>query len=276
MNQGNPAYAIAAFVLCAALAAGYGLRHVLSQPVVPALIARDADAPRELSPSLGAHIGRLLHDRLPSDRGSNPRLIALTFDDGPYPVETPLLLDMLRDLRVPATFFLIGDDTEIFPDLARRIEADGDEIANHTQTHPANFEALDRAQVERQLTDGARTLGRYVRDPAITTLMRPPHGRFTVATVQAAQHAGYHVVLWNDDPGDWRSALTPQAMAAHIERFATAPEIMLLHSGRLATIEVLPTVVAHFRAAGFRFVTVGELMREVPVAKIDHPAKLRV
>jgi peptidoglycan/xylan/chitin deacetylase (PgdA/CDA1 family) len=266
----------AAFALGAALAAGYALRHVLSQPVVPALIARDADAPRELSPGLAAHLGRMLHDRLPRDRSASPKLIALTFDDGPYPVETPLLLDVLRDLHVKATFFLIGDDTELFPDLARRIEAAGDEIANHTQTHPAAFEALDTAQVRRELRDGARTLERYVRDPAITTMMRPPHGRFTLATVEAAQSAGYHVVLWNDDPGDWRAAATPEAMAAHVERFATAPEIMLLHSGRLNTIEVLPTLVAHFRAAGFRFVTVGELMGQVPVTIIDHPAKLRV
>ena len=276
MKARGTTYTFAAFALFAALATAYALRHLLQQPVVPALIARDADAPRELSASIGAHLGRLFHDRLPDERGPAPKLIALTFDDGPYPVETPLLLDVLHDLRVPATFFLIGDDTEIFPDLARRIEADGDEIANHTQTHPANFEALGSVQVERELSDGARTLGRYVRDPAVTTLMRPPHGRFTLATVQAAQHAGYHIVLWNDDPGDWRSALTPQAMAAHVERFATAPEIMLLHSGRLTTIEVLPTIVAHFRAAGFRFVTVGELMREVPVVRIDHPAKLRV
>ncbi len=135
---------------------------------------------------------------------------------------------------------------------------------------------MPAARVQSELRDGARTLQRYVRDPAITTMMRPPHGRFTLATVQAAQRAGYHVVLWNDDPGDWRAVATPEVMAAHVERFATAPEIMLLHSGRLNTLEVLPTIVAHFRAAGFRFVTAGELMREVPVATIDHPAKLRV
>ncbi len=265
-----------AAMLVIGIAAGLGVRHLLSRPAAPALIARDADASRALSPGLAAHLGRIVHDRMPADRQNSPRLIALTFDDGPYPVETPLLLDVLRELRVPATFFLIGDDTELFPDLARRIQAGGNEIANHTQTHPADFEALAATQVELELQAGARTLQRYVHDPAITSMMRPPHGRFTLATVEAAQRAGYHVILWNDDPGDWRSAATPAVMAAHIERFATAPEIMLLHSGRLNTLEVLPTIVAHFRKAGFRFVTVGELMRDVPVAKINHPAKLRV
>lgn len=267
---------LSALVLVAALAAGYALRHVLSQPVVPALITQNADAPRALSAGIAPHLKRLFYDRMPADRSTSPKLVALTFDDGPYPVATPLLLSLLHDLHVPATFFLIGDDTELFPDLARRIAAGGNEIANHTQTHPADFEALGPPAVERELRDGADTLQRYVKDPAITTMMRPPHGRFSLETVEAAQRAGYHVVLWNDDPGDWRAAATPAVLAAHVERYATAPEIMLLHSGRLNTIEVLPTIVAHFRAAGFRFVTVGELMREVPVAKIDHPAKLRV
>jgi peptidoglycan/xylan/chitin deacetylase (PgdA/CDA1 family) len=276
MKPARRLFAFAAVLLVAGLAAAYGLRHLLSAPVVPAIIVRGADARRELSPGLGAHLGRLLHDRIPGDRSARPKLIALTFDDGPYPVETPLLLAELRDLHVPATFFLIGDDTEIFPDLARRIEAGGNEIANHTQTHPARFEALDAAGVRLELAEGARTLQRYVHDKAITTMMRPPHGRFTLATVEAAQSAGYHVVLWSDDPGDWRAAATPDVMAAHVERFATAPEIMLLHSGRLNTIEVLPTIVAHFRAAGFRFVTIGQLMRDVPIAQIDHPAKVRV
>ncbi len=227
-----------------------------------------------LSPSLEAHVGRFLHDHITADRSGRPRLVALTFDDGPYPVDTPLLIDVLRDLGVPATFFLIGDDTELFPDLARRIERAGGEIANHTQTHPARFDELSGPDVRRELRDGAATLERYARDPAISTLMRPPHGRFTEETVDAAQAAGYHVVLWNDDPGDWRTAATPAVIDAHVAKYATAPEILLLHSGRLNTIESLPLLVSRFRAAGYRFVTVGGLLRRVPVAEIVHPERL--
>jgi peptidoglycan/xylan/chitin deacetylase (PgdA/CDA1 family) len=246
-------------------------------PVVPALVARDADAHHLLSQSLAARIDRYFHDKPPppEDRAGNPRLIALTFDDGPYPVETPLLLDVLADLHVPATFFLIGNDAEQFPALVRRIEQGGHEIANHTQTHPADFQALSAAEVKTELDDGAQTLERYVKDPAIRTLMRPPHGRFTEATVRAAQHDGYDVVLWDDDPGDWR-VMTPDAIATHVEEDAAAPDIVLLHSGRLSTIEALPDLVARFRAAGFTFVTVGNLRARVPLGQILHPAKFRV
>ncbi|MBD5633630.1 MAG: polysaccharide deacetylase family protein, partial [Candidatus Eremiobacteraeota bacterium] len=149
------------------------------------------------------------------------------------------------------------------------------EIANHTQTHPADFDALSPAEVSAELRGGVATLERYVRDPAIRTMMRPPHGRYTLGTLQTAQHDGYDVILWNDDPGDWRS-VTPQQILDHIERNATAPEILLLHSGRQNTIDALPEMVARFRAAGFAFVTVGQLLQKVPVTQILHPAKLRI
>ena len=264
----------------AILALGYGgyrfFHHALAAPV-PAIVERRANAHALLSSSLGARIDRALHDRPPAaaDRAANPRLIALTFDDGPYPVETPLLLDELADLHVPATFFLIGDDADRFPDLTRRIARDGHEIANHTQTHPAYFDTLAPRAVSDELRRGAATLERYARDPAIRTMMRPPHGRFTETTVETAQRDGYDVILWNDDPGDWRE-LTPEAIADHVGAHATAPDIVLLHSGRLATVLAMPDIVKRFRAAGFTFVTVGRLMAQVPAGHVLHPAKLRV
>ncbi|GAC1303954.1 MAG: hypothetical protein NVSMB19_14400 [Vulcanimicrobiaceae bacterium] len=253
----------------------FGVVHVATKPVIPAVVVRNTDAHRILSPSVGARVDRFLHDRPPTDRSGNPKLVALTFDDGPYPIETPLLLDVLAELHVPATFFLIGHDTDLYPGLARRIASEGHEIANHTQTHPYEFDKLSPRQVTTELADGARTLERYVRDPAIRTMMRPPHGRFNEATVATAQRDGYHVILWNDDPGDWRS-VPPAALLDHLRENATAPDIVLLHSGRLNTVQALPAIVARFRAAGFGFVTVGQLMAHVPARAIVHPLKLHV
>jgi peptidoglycan/xylan/chitin deacetylase (PgdA/CDA1 family) len=270
----RPLVALAAAALvCVALA--FFAFHRLREPVIPAVVTRSTDAHRMLSKSITARIDRFFHDRGASDRSANPKLIALTFDDGPYPVETPLLLDVLADLHVPATFFLIGDDAQKFPELARRIAAAGDEIANHTQSHPARFDLLTKPEVTSELVRGASTLVQYAHDPAITHMMRPPHGRFTIDTVVAAQRAGYDVVLWNDDPGDWRT-MSPEAIVDHMGAHATAPDIVLLHSGRLSTIEALPQIVARFRAAGFRFVTAGQLLARVPAAAVVHPEKLRV
>jgi peptidoglycan/xylan/chitin deacetylase (PgdA/CDA1 family) len=264
--------AVAALAVSLAAYATYRLVLHVRAPVVPAVVTRSMDPHRALSRDVGTRLYRFLHDRPPRDRSTWPRLVALTFDDGPYPVETPLLLDALRDLNVRATFFLIGRDAQEFPELTRRIARNGHEIANHTLTHP-NLDELDAAGVQRELDGGREALSRLVRDPAIGDLMRPPHGRFTEETIRAAQAGGFHVILWNDDPGDWRS-VGPAEIEAHIAQHATAPDIVLLHSGRLATVEMLPAIVARFRRAGFSFVTVTELMRDVPTAIIDHPERL--
>ncbi len=94
-----------------------------------------------------------------------------------------------------------------------------------------------------------------------------------MATVRVAQAAGFDTILWSDDPGDWR-AVPVTALRDHLLSRATAPEIVLLHSGRPATVAALPEVIAAYRRAGFRFVTVGELLRRVPADQLNHPAKL--
>ncbi len=237
--------------------------------LVPAVVTRQMDAARALSPSIAARVRRLI--RGPAPQAERPKLIALTFDDGPYPVTTPLLLDALHDLGIHATFFLIGRDAQQFPELTRRIAAFGNEIGNHTLTHP-DLDRLAPARVRAEILDGARALRAYSDDPAITSMMRPPHGRYTLATVETAQRAGYDVMLWNDDPGDWRT-VTPQDLIEHILTHATRPEVVLLHSGKLATIEMLPTVVDRFRRAGYSFVTAGELLRRAGAAAMNDPAR---
>lgn len=268
-------------VFAAAVAlVGYGVfrfsLHAGEQPI-PAVVAKNDDAHRAVSAALDARIGRfLLHDRGPSIAPGAAKLVALSFDDGPYPLRTPLLLDVLADLHVRATFFLVGNDAAQYPLLTERIAHDGHEIANHTLTHPEHFENLDAAEVAAELSGGASLLERYASDPAIRTMMRPPHGRYSEGTVRAAQRAGYQVILWNDDPGDWRARIPAARLAQHVENNASAPDIILLHSGRISTIEMLPEVVARFRKAGFTFVTVGEMMSRLPVPAINHPAKMPV
>ncbi len=252
---------------------GYRLYRRTDALGAPAIVTPQMDVHRLLSPSLAVRWERLIHGNAPP-AGPRPKLVALTFDDGPYPVDTPLLLDVLDDLHVPATFFLIGRDGQQYPELVRRIAADGYEIADHTLTHP-DLDRLDDTAVRQEIDAGAAQLGKVVADPALRTLMRPPHGRYREATLRVAQTAGYDVVLWTDDPGDWRQ-VSAGALQQHIFAHATAPEILLLHSGRPATVEMLPAVVGRFRAAGYTFVTVGNLLHAVSPDQLNHPRKLRL
>jgi peptidoglycan/xylan/chitin deacetylase (PgdA/CDA1 family) len=264
------AVAIAVIVL---LGLAYGGNRIYrrSLPPLPAVVLHDADLAPLLQPSLGARIRHAIVGSAADGRVAGPKLIALTFDDGPYPVDTPMLLQVLRDAHVPGTFFLIGRDAEQYPGLVRAIAADGNEIADHTETHP-DLTKLDSAAVTGELTAGAATLDRLVRDPSIRTEFRPPHGRFRSATLAAAQQAGYDTILWTDDPGDWRS-VTRTTLAAHIARFATSPEILLLHNGRPETVALLPGIIARFRQAGYTFMTVAELVRRLGPGPLNHAAR---
>ncbi|MDP9018096.1 MAG: polysaccharide deacetylase family protein [Candidatus Eremiobacteraeota bacterium] len=237
----------------------------------PTVIAQKMDVHQAIARDLPSRARRLMQQPILARHADGPRLIALTFDDGPYAVTTPLLLDALRDLRVHATFFYIGRDAQQYPELTSRTSREGHEIANHTFSHP-NLDQLSNAAVAEELASGARALHRYSADPAIDHLFRPPHGRYTEATLQVAQKLGYQTILWSDDGGDWRT-LTVQSLAEHLETHATAPEIVLLHSGRLPTIQMLPEVVARFRAAGYEFVTVSQMLARVTLDQTNHPSK---
>jgi peptidoglycan/xylan/chitin deacetylase (PgdA/CDA1 family) len=261
-----------AIALAAVLLAGYAFGRLLrkSDDRLRPVVVRPADNAAQLvHPSWGMRLHAITAAAPPM--ATRERLIALTFDDGPYPITTPLLLQTLADLRVPATFFLIGRDAQQYPDLEREIAAGGHEIADHTLTHP-DLDKLGAAAVSGELRDGAAALRAIAPDPAEATLFRPPHGRYTLATLQAAQAAGYTAVLWNDDPGDWRSVGAAD-IAAHVLARATAPEILLLHSGRPATVAALPGIVAAYRRAGYTFLRVNDLLARVQPDHLEHPAR---
>lgn len=265
---------IAAVVIAAGLIAGGWRVFVHRSNLVPALVTPQTNVHLEFSDDINARLYRVTHELPTEDRSARPRLIALTFDDGPYPVYTPMLLDVLHDLHVPATFFLIGKDAQHWPELTQRIEAAGNEIADHTYTHP-NLDQESADQVRREILEGRDALWDLAQDPAERTLMRPPHGRYTERTLEIAQSLGYFVVLWTDDSGDWRT-VPVASLEQHLVAHATAPEIVLLHSGKLATIEALPFVVDRFRKAGYRFVTVGELLKLVQTGELNHPLRKAV
>ncbi len=263
-----------AIVLALALGAGGWRLFRHESNLVPAIVTPQMDVHNEFSGDLSARLYRIVHRTIAADNSPRLKLIALTFDDGPYPIFTPLLLDELHKYQVPATFFLIGRDAEQWPEITRRIVADGNEIGDHTYSHP-NLDQETAAQVENEVLRGRDVLWSITHDPSVRFLMRPPHGRYTITTLRTLQGIGYHVVLWTDDSGDWRT-LTPQQISRDMIRHASAPDIVLLHSGKLATIEALPDVIARFKRAGYTFVTVGEMLRLTTPQAINHPKRIAV
>ncbi|HZV25665.1 MAG TPA: polysaccharide deacetylase family protein [Acidothermaceae bacterium] len=262
---------VAAIVLVSGLFFGGWHELVHHSNIKPAFVTPSMNVHLEFSGDLVPRLYRATHDSIPVNRSARPKLIALTFDDGPYPIFTPMLLDVLTQLHVPATFFLIGRDAQEWPELAHRIEARGNEVADHTYSHP-NLDQESAGEVRHEVIEGRNVLWSLTHDSAVRTMMRPPHGRYTERTLQVVQSLGYDVVLWTDDGGDWRTVTVAQ-LQRHLLDHATAPEIVLLHSGKLATIEALPGIVASFEKAGYRFVTVGELLAHVTPNDLNHPLR---
>ena len=225
-------------------AAGRFVEH--KSKLVPALVTpanQRASRVLRTTSSRGSTASPTSFRKIARDR---PSLIALTFDDGPYPVFTPMLLDVLRDLRRPGDVLFDRRDAETVAGAhaAHRSRRQRDR-RSHLFASRIWIRRSDD-QVREEILRGRDVLWDLSRDPAVRTLMRPPHGRYTERTLQVAQSLGYSVVLWTDDSGDWRS-VTVDELERHLLEHATAPEIVLLHSGKLATIEALPFVVDRFR-----------------------------
>lgn len=239
-----------------------------SQPV---LVPAGVPAADVVSPPAGAIARRMaldVRDAIAPTRRA--RLAVLTFDDGPYPVTTPMLLAQLRALRVPATFFLIGRDATEQPAITRRAHLAGIEVGNHTQTHP-EMNALPLAEQEREIAAGADAIAALTDERP--QFFRPPHGNFDAATIDAARAQGETLALWDVDPGDWRS-LTADQIAALVLGRGCAPAVILLHNGKPATVEALPRIVSAYRNAGFEFVTLAQLQRRMSIDSINDPVRV--
>jgi peptidoglycan-N-acetylglucosamine deacetylase len=198
---------------------------------------------------------------------SGEKVIALTFDDGPDPRYTPQILDTLRAYGVPATFFVLGVNAERSPELLRRTYADGHELGNHTYWHP-NTAAVSRERTRLELNATQRIIQHVLG--LSTTLFRPPYNVDSepqtpeeLEPILRAQELGYLTVGAGIDPQDWQDSVTADAIVAETIRQEADRHIVLLHDGggdRSATLAALPRIIEYFRARGYRFVTVSDLM----------------
>jgi peptidoglycan/xylan/chitin deacetylase (PgdA/CDA1 family) len=247
--------------------------HHAQLELAPVIVPPGVSAEEILDPSASAVMGRMVADVKETLAPPNrPRYAVLTFDDGPYPVVTPALLQTLAGMGVPADFFFIGRDATEQPAIARRAAAAGVEIGNHTLSHPEMNTLPFPAQLE-EVAGGALAIKRVTgRDVAY---FRPPHGNLNAQTIEAARAHAETVALWDVDPGDWRQ-VTPASITENVTEHAKSPAVILLHNGSAATIEALPSIVQAYRRAGFEFITLSELQRRMPLDQINDPVPIRI
>lgn len=252
------------------------------------VIAEPHDGSRRITSSASGEIENETYSQIPSSyviqrTGDKPGKIALTFDDGPDPLWTPRILDILKQENVKGAFFIVGENGQTNPDIIKRIVADGHEIGNHSFTHP-NLGEVPSAVTDVELNATQRLIESLTGHS--TRLFRAPY--FGDAeprtpdevepTVQA-QDLGYISVGLHLDPDDWKlknddgSPHTADQMVDDILKQVaiTTPEergnIILMHDSggdRSATIEALPKLIHELRDRGYEFATIAELADMTP------------
>jgi peptidoglycan/xylan/chitin deacetylase (PgdA/CDA1 family) len=186
--------------------------------------------------------------------------VSITFDDGPNPRATPLILDVLKRERVHATFFMLGRHADRWPDLVRRAASEGHQLANHGYWHRKLHRRGPR-YVRDDLTRGTEAICRASGLPDLRHF-RAPHGFRSPWVTPIARALGQRTVGWS--LGVWDSALPgADEIARRALEGLHAGSILLLHDGdgydaegdRLQTADALPAIIGGLRERGFQFAT---------------------
>ncbi|MGB6296223.1 MAG: polysaccharide deacetylase family protein [Rivularia sp. (in: cyanobacteria)] len=208
-----------------------------------------------LSAAPSSFNGKVIYEIKPVE---NKKVIALTFDDGPWKNTTQQTLDILKENNVKATFFVVGNALQNYPQLGKQIIADGHAIANHTWNHWYHFMNPQAAAMEIDRTSDLI----YKVTGVKTNLFRPPGGHLSNGLVAHAKRKNYATLMWSADSRDFQRP-APAKMVNTVLKNSRPGGIILLHDGggdRTNTVKALPQIIAKLRQQGYSFVTIPELL----------------
>ena len=180
------------------------------------------------------------------------RAVYLTFDDGPDPIVTNQILDILARYNAKATFFVLGDSVDRYPEVVQRIVNGGHTVGNHTYFHEALPRETDEVVVQTLAATNNAIARATGRSPAC---MRPPYGSLDERTLQLVRAQGYGVSMWEVDSNDWRHT-DAYTIAAEVLRSTNLGDRVLFHDGptnRTPTAAALESVLAVLTRRGVTF-----------------------
>lgn len=177
--------------------------------------------------------------------GRGEKVIYLTFDDGPHPVATPFVLDLLKEYKAKATFFCIGKNVDDFPAIYKRILDEGHAVGNHTQHHLNGWKTANDIYI-KDVKEAAKRIQ--------SGLFRPPYGR--IRSSQVRKLAGFRIIMWDVLSGDFDKAVSPESCYQYVMNHTNNGSIVVFHDSEKAWSKMsntLPLVLEHFSKKGFQF-----------------------
>lgn len=194
-------------------------------------------------------IPRILRSFYPSLVWEMPRdekKIFLTFDDGPHPIITPKIIDLLRRYDAKATFFCVGRNVEANKDIFNMILKEGHSVGNHTYNHDRGWRTATKDYIE-----SVERANEHIN----SNLFRPPHGRIKYSQIRALQQK-YKIITWTVISYDWDKSITSDDCFNNIIRNADSGSIIVFHDSEKAINNMLPAlekVLKYYKSKGFTF-----------------------
>lgn len=228
------------YMICACLTLTAIARPLLSQRAIPAIASA--------SPPV-ASIDPAPSDPVPADI----RRTALTFDDGPHPVYTEQMLEVLEEAQVPATFFLLGQNIEGHEELVKEIAEKGHLIGNHT-FHHVQITGLPKEKACEEIEETSQLIEELTGKG--TEYVRPPFGTWNEGLESSLDLIP---VMWTIDTLDWTTQ-NVDSIVEHVVKNVGENDIILMHDSYKSTVQATERIISLLKAEGFEFVTVDEVL----------------
>lgn len=194
--------------------------------------------------------------------------ISLTFDCAWGAEDMPKILEILKNNNVKATFFVLGEWANKFPEIIKQISADGHDIANHSDTHP-HIASLPYDNIKKEITEANKKIEELTGKK--NNLFRAPYGEYNDNVITAAEELGFYTIQWDVDSLDWKN-LGKENILNRVLSKTKNGSIILMHNGTNDTANVLDEMIKKLKEKGFNFKPVSEFIYKDNYS-IDHTGK---
>lgn len=184
-------------------------------------------------------------------------LVSITFDCAWGAGDIPTILEILKKENVKASFFMVGQWGEKYPDAVKLIANDGHDVANHGYSH-LRMSTIGKEKCRSEIELCNQKLGEISGTKVI--LFRPPYGDYNNTVIETSNELGSYPIQWNVDSLDWKKEMSRQAILERILKRTKPGSIILFHNDTQYTVELLPKIITELKAKGLDFVPVSELI----------------